>query len=149
MHVKMLIMNGPNMNFLGLRSPQIYGTQNYDALVRYLHQKGKEMGIATSFYQSNSEGDLIDRIQMAYAEGMQGVVFNPGAYTHYSYAIRDAIESVPVPFIEVHMSDIYGREPFRAISVTKEVCIGQVSGMGFDSYVEGMRRMLEYLQKNS
>ena len=144
---KILIMNGPNLNFLGIREPAIYGTKNYDALVEYLRQKGEEIGVETIFYQSNHEGALVDRIQQAYFEKIDGVVFNPGAYTHYSIALRDAIASVDIPFAEVHISDIQARESFRHESVLKDVCYCQIAGLGFDSYVEGMKRIVAYLQK--
>lgn len=144
-----LIMNGPNLNFLGIREPAIYGNKSYDALVEYLRQKGAQLGVETLFYQSNHEGALVDRIQQAYFEKIDGVVFNPGAYTHYSIALRDAIASVDIPFAEVHISDIQTRESFRHESVLKDVCCCQIAGLGFDSYVEGMKRILAYLQKNS
>ena len=144
---KILIMNGPNLNFLGIREPAIYGTKNYDALVEYLRQKGEEIGVETIFYQSNHEGALVDRIQQAYFEKIDGVVFTPEAYPHYSIARRDAISSVDIPFAEVHISDIQARESFRHESVLKDVCYCQIAGLGFDSYVEGMKRIVAYLQK--
>jgi len=151
---KILIMNGPNLNFLGIREPGIYGSQSYEALLTYLKEKAEELGVVIEFYQSNHEGDLIDRIQQAYFEKTDGVVINPGALTHYSYALRDAIGSVEeIPFVEVHLSNVMERESFRHISVTKEVCIGQISGLGFDSYVKGMELLLAYFkaedEKNS
>ena len=141
---KILIMNGPNLNFLGIREPGIYGDRSYEALLAYLKDKADEMGVEIECFQSNHEGDLIDRIQQAYFEKVDGVVINPGALTHYSYALRDAIGSVDqvIPFVEVHLSNVMERESFRHISVTKEVCIGQVSGLGFDSYVKGMELLI-------
>lgn len=138
-----LILNGPNLNFLGIREPEVYGTKSYHDLVDYLKQKGRELGVETQFYQSNHEGDLIDRIQQAYLDKTDGVVINPGALTHYSYALRDAIASVPIPFVEVHLSKVNEREAFRRVSVTREVCVDQISGLGFDSYVEGMKRLID------
>lgn len=148
--MKILIMNGPNLNFLGIREPAVYGTKSYQALTEYLARKGEEMGVETEFFQSNHEGDLIDRIQQAYEDKVDGVVINPGALTHYSYALRDAIASVDIPFVEVHISQIMDREDFRHVSVVKEVCVEQIAGLGFDSYTEGMKciKKLKEKEKN-
>lgn len=143
------VMNGPNLNFLGIREPAIYGTQNYEALLKYVQEEGEKLGLTVRCLQSNHEGDLIDYFQDAYRQGVDGIVINPGALTHYSYALRDAISSVQIPTVEVHLSDIHGREAFRHISVTKEVCIDQISGLGFASYQVGLQRITEFLQKNS
>lgn len=146
---KVLVMNGPNLNFLGIREPAVYGTQNYAALVSYVEQEGAKLGLKVRCMQSNHEGDLIDELQNAYYEGVDGIVINPGALTHYSYALRDAIASVQIPTVEVHLSDIQEREDFRHVSVTEAVCIAQISGLGFASYREGLIRVKEFLQKNS
>ena len=118
--MKILVINGPNLNFLGIREKGIYGTTDYAGLVKMIEEKGTETGNDISVFQSNHEGAIIDRIQEAYFDGTQGIVINPGAFTHYSYAIRDALASITVPKVEIHISDITQREEFRKISVTKE-----------------------------
>jgi len=143
---RILILNGPNLNFLGIREPEIYGRESYESLLRYIEDRAKNMGLEVEFYQSNSEGALIDRIQQGYREGLDGCVFNPGAYTHYSYALRDAVASVTYPFVEVHLSEVKERESFRHISVIKEVCLEQVTGLGFDSYIKGLEILNEHLK---
>lgn len=128
--MKVLVMNGPNINFLGIREPEVYGNENYENLCERIRTKAKALGMTVEIFQSNSEGGLIDRIQAAYADGTEGIIINPGAYTHYSYALRDALASVPMPKIEVHISNIHQREAFRHTSVTAPVCSGQIIGMG-------------------
>ena len=147
--MKLLIINGPNLNFLGIRDRAVYGTTDYQGLLDLIHAHAEEIGAEAECFQSNSEGAIIDRIQAAWSDGTEGIVINPGAYTHYSYALRDAIASVSTPVVEVHLSKVMERESFRHISVTKEVCIDQISGFGFDSYVMGMAKILEVLQKKS
>lgn len=150
--MRILIMNGPNLNFLGIREVEIYGTETYEALITKIKAYALKKEIDVDFYQSNHEGDLIDKIQEIYLLGrkdpskrVDGVVINPGALTHYSYALRDAIESVKeIPFVEVHLSKILERESFRHLSVTKEVCVGQISGLGFDSYIEGIKLLKDH-----
>ena len=119
--MKILVINGPNLNFLGIREKKIYGTQDYQYLLDLIDKKAKETGEEIQVFQSNHEGAIIDRIQEAYSDGTEGIVINPGAYTHYSYAIRDALASVDIPKVEIHISDITSREEFRKISVTKRV----------------------------
>ena len=143
------VINGPNLNFLGIREPAIYGTKNYPALVNYIQDEGAKLEMNIRCLQSNHEGDLVDWIQEAFEEGVDGIVINPGALTHYSYSLRDAIASVQIPTVEVHLSEILDREPFRHVSVTKEVCITQISGMGFDSYRAGLQKISDFLKKNS
>ena len=133
--MKLLVINGPNLNFLGIREKSVYGTQNYDALLEMIAQKGEALGITIEVFQSNHEGALIDRIQDAYFDGTEGIVINPGAYTHYSYAIRDALASISVPKVEIHISDITKREEFRKISVTAPVCDKQIYGHGLEGYL--------------
>ena len=117
--MKILVINGPNLNFLGIREKNIYGTQDYDALLKMIAQKGEETGSQIEVFQSNHEGAIIDRIQDAYFDGTEGIVINPGAYTHYSYAIHDALASVTtMKKVEIHISDITKREAFRKVSVT-------------------------------
>lgn len=144
--MKILVINGPNINFLGIREKSVYGKEDYDYLLNLIAEKGKETGCRIEVFQSNHEGAIIDRIQDAYFDGTEGIVINPGAYTHYSYAIRDALASITVPKIEVHISDITQREAFRRISVTEPVCDGQIYGQGLKGYLLAIDKIL---QKNS
>ena len=132
--MKLLILNGPNLNLLGQREPDIYGHSTYADLCGMIADYAKERGHQARFVQSNHEGALIDAIQLADADGTGGIVINPGAYTHYSYAIHDALKAVSIPAVEVHMSDIQKREEFRHLSVTAPACIAQIRGHGFESY---------------
>ena len=141
--MKILVINGPNLNFLGIREKGIYGTADYKALVNMIEERGKETDSDVTVFQSNHEGAIIDRIQEAYFDGTEGIVINPGAYTHYSYAIRDALASVEIPKVEVHISDITQREEFRKISVTKEVCEKQIYGHGLNGYLEAMDYLID------
>ena len=135
--MKLLVISGPNLNLLGLREPAIYGSQNYESLLALIRTTCDAEGIEVGFVQSNHEGAIIDAIQEA--DGMfDGIVINPGAYAHYSYAIRDAIKAITVPVVEVHISDIEKREEFRHLSVTAPVCIAQIRGHGFESYTMGI-----------
>ena len=136
--MKLLVINGPNLNFLGIREKSVYGTQDYQYLLSLLQKKATESGNEINVYQSNHEGAIIDRIQEAYFDGTEGIVINPGAYTHYSYAIRDALASITVPKVEVHISDITQREEFRKISVTAPVCDKQIYGQGLDGYLQAI-----------
>lgn len=136
--MKILVINGPNLNFLGIREKKIYGTQDYQYLLDLIDKKAKETGDEIQTFQSNHEGAIIDRIQEAYFDGTTGIVINPGAYTHYSYAIRDALASVDIPKVEVHISDITSREEFRKISVTAPVCNKQIYGQGLDGYLQAI-----------
>lgn len=136
--MKILVINGPNINFLGIREKSVYGTQDYACLERMILQKGQEDGHEITVFQSNHEGAIIDRIQEAYFDGTEGVVINPGAYTHYSYAIRDALASITVPKAEIHISDITQREEFRRVSVTAPVCQKQIYGKGLAGYLEAI-----------
>ncbi len=133
--MKLLVINGPNLNFLGIREKGIYGTQDYNYLANLIQHKAEETGCQIECFQSNHEGAIIDRIQESYFDGTEGIVINPGAYTHYSYAIRDALASITVPKVEIHISDITQREEFRRVSVTKEVCDHQIYGKGLDGYL--------------
>lgn len=141
--MKILIINGPNLNFLGIREKNIYGTRDYDYLLRMIAEKGEQCGCRIEVFQSNHEGAIIDRIQDAYFDGTQGIVINPGAYTHYSYAIHDALASVMIPKVEIHISDITKREEFRKISVTAPACDKQIYGHGLDGYLEAVDFLLE------
>lgn len=143
--MKILVINGPNINFLGIREKGIYGTQSYDDLLALIGQKGEEKGISIEVFQSNHEGAIIDRIQDAYFDETEGIVINPGAYTHYSYAIRDALASISLPKVEIHISDITKREEFRKISVTAPACNKQIYGHGLNGYLEAIDFILDFL----
>ena len=136
--MKILVINGPNINFLGIREKGIYGMENYESLVRGLEEKGRAEGHEVEVFQSNFEGAVIDRIQAAYSDGTEGIIINPGAFTHYSYAVRDALASVELPKIEVHISNVHKREEFRHVSVTAPVCTGQIVGLGLRGYALAM-----------
>ncbi len=135
--MRILILNGPNLNLLGQREPGIYGTETYEYLCNLCKEHGEAKGAQVACFQSNHEGDLIDMIHGAMGV-YDGIVFNPGAYTHYSYALHDALKAVPVPCVEVHISNIHEREEFRRISVTAPACVKQISGMGLQGYLAGM-----------
>ena len=136
--MKISIINGPNLNFLGTREPEIYGTQTLEDINKLVNDYGKEHGHELTFFQSNSEGALIDHIQDAYFNKVDGIVINPAAYTHYSYAIHDALKGIDLPPIEIHLSAIHSREEFRKNSVVAPACIGQISGFGADGYILGI-----------
>ena len=134
--MKLLVINGPNLNFLGIRERAVYGNQDYQYLLELIRRKGEETHCEIEVFQSNHEGAIIDRIQEAYFDGTAGIVINPGAYTHYSYAIHDALASVTtMPKIEIHISDITKREAFRAVSVTAKACDKQIYGHGLEGYL--------------
>ena len=141
--MKILVIHGPNLNFLGIREKNIYGNQDYDYLLNLIGEKGKACGITMEVFQSNHEGAIIDRIQDAYDDGTDGIVINPGAYTHYSYAIRDALASIQLPKVEIHISDITKREEFRKISVTAPACDKQIYGHGLEGYLEAIDYILD------
>lgn len=147
--MKILIVNGPNLNFLGIREKDIYGSSDYSVLLDKIEKRANELGIEAEVFQSNSEGEIIDALQRAYMEEVDGIIINPAAYTHYSYAIRDALASLTVPKIEVHISNIYRREDFRHTSVTAPVCDGQISGLGFDGYLLAMEAVVNICKKKS
>ncbi|MDR0935340.1 MAG: type II 3-dehydroquinate dehydratase [Oscillospiraceae bacterium] len=135
-------MNGPNLNMLGIREPEIYGFATLEDLNRHIENAATERGIAVVCYQSNHEGQIIDVIQDSLGR-YDGIVINPGAYTHYSYAIHDALKSVPVPAVEVHISDIHSREAFRRVSVTAPACLAQIAGEGFNGYISAIDVLLK------
>lgn len=141
--MKILVINGPNLNFLGRRDPKQYGTETYASLCEKIENAAKERGDSVELFQNNCEGTIIDRLQAAYDDGTEGIVINPGAYTHYSYAIRDALEVLPMKKIEVHISDIHNREAFRSVSVTAPVCDKQIVGLGTDGYLVAMEALHE------
>ena len=135
--MKLLVLNGPNLNMLGIREPDIYGKETYDDLCRMVKEHAEKRGIDVALYQSNHEGDLIDRIQMAYGD-VDGIVFNPGGYTHTSVALPDAVKAVGIPTVEVHISDVANREDFRQVSYIRAACIATVAGHGLQGYLEAM-----------
>ena len=141
--MKLMIINGPNLNMLGIREKNIYGVVLYDKLVELIYSWCKEKNVECEIYQSNHEGAIIDRIQEAYFDGTEGIVINPGAYTHYSYAIRDALASITVPKVEIHISDITKREEFRKTSVTKDACDYQIYGKGLEGYLMAIDYILD------
>lgn len=143
MYYKIMLINGPNLNMLGIRQPEVYGTTTLSDIETALKRKAQELGFELECFQSNSEGALIDAIHSCY-QRIDGIILNAGAYTHYSYALRDAIASVMVPTMEVHLSDIHSREEFRRISVIEPVCVQQICGMG----PKGYEIALEELVKN-
>ena len=144
---RVLIVNGPNLNLLGSREPEVYGNSTLEDIEAVVAQKASSMGIEVGFAQSNHEGAIIDSIQSAPGQ-YDGIVINPGAYTHYSFAIRDAIAAVPLPAVEVHLTNVAGREEFRSQSVIAPVCVGQVSGFGAESYVLGVRALESLAKEN-
>lgn len=133
--MKILVINGPNLNFLGIREPGQYGTENYETLCGKIEAAAAAKGDTVEIFQNNCEGAIIDRLQAAYGDGTAGIIINPGAYTHYSYAIRDALASLTMKKIEVHISNIHKREEFRHTSVTAPVCDGQIVGLGTNGYL--------------
>ncbi|MCR5477103.1 MAG: type II 3-dehydroquinate dehydratase [Lachnospiraceae bacterium] len=141
--MKILVVNGPNLNFLGIREKKIYGTQDYSYLVNLIEEKARETGCEIECFQSNHEGAIIDRIQEAYFDGTRAIVINPGAYTHYSYAIHDALASVEMTKVEIHISDITAREEFRKISVTAPACDRQIYGQGLQGYLQAIDYCIE------
>ena len=135
--MKILVINGPNLNMLGIREPDIYGRETYESLCRKIREHAEKRGIDVTLYQSNHEGDLVDAIQQAYGRA-DGIVINPGAYTHTSIAILDAMKAVGIRAVEVHISDVNAREDFRKISYIRAACEKTISGHGTDGYLEAM-----------
>ena len=136
--MKILVLNGPNINMLGIREPGVYGSQSYSDLLALIAETAKEEGLEIEHYQSNHEGDLVDKIQWAYGR-VDGIVINPAAYTHTSIAILDALKAVSIPAVEVHISDVDAREPFRQISYTGTACCHTIKGHGLEGYREAIR----------
>lgn len=146
--MKILIVNGPNINLLGTREPEIYGSLTLDDIQNELEDYAKSIGVGLVFFQSNVEGEIVNAVQKAKHEwGCSGIVINPAAYTHTSVAIRDAISAVSLPAVEVHLSNIHAREEFRKNSFIAPVCIGQISGFGSDSYKLGLKGLVAVLSK--
>ena len=142
--MKLLVLNGPNINMLGIREPGVYGSQSYAELLRLLGVWANELGVEMEHYQSNHEGALVDKIQVAYGH-FDGIVINPAAYTHTSIAILDALKAVAIPAVEVHISDVKAREDFRQISYAGKACIKTIMGQGLDGYRQAMIFLTEVL----
>ncbi len=146
--MKLLVINGPNLNLLGLREPEIYGRRTYQDLLSLLRQTGKEEGVEVECFQSNHEGAIVDAIQQAYGV-FDGIVINPAAYTHTSIAILDALKAVALPAVEVHISAVSSREPFRQRSYAGMACARTYQGLGFDGYVQAIRFLKQLLEVNA
>ena len=139
--MNIVVINGPNLNLLGIRTPEIYGSETLDDLMIWLQNTPEGFKHQFQFYQSNHEGTIIDEIQKS-KDWAEGLIINAGAFTHYSYAIRDAIEAIAIPTIEVHISDIKNREDFRKFSVLEDICLAQISGLGKRSYLEALKILI-------
>ncbi len=144
--LRVLVLHGPNLNLLGRREPDVYGSLTLEEINTSLQNLAAELNIQVEFYQSNHEGELIDRLHQA-QDNVAAVIFNPGAFTHYSLALRDAVAAVSVPVIEVHLSNVYAREGFRRHSVIAPVAAGQISGLGLDSYLLALRAAVNLAEK--
>lgn len=144
--MKLLVINGPNLNLLGLREPDIYGNRDYAALQHFIREVCEREDIQVEIFQSNHEGAIVDRIQQAYGE-MDGIVINPAAYTHTSVAILDALKAIRLPAVEVHLSNVSEREPFRQISYAGMACVKTYAGFGFDGYEKAILFLKDYLKE--
>lgn len=138
---KIGVIHGPNLNFTGIREQSVYGMNNLESINKTILEEGGKLGLDITVFQSNYEGAIIDKLQEFYIENYDGIMINPGAFTHYSYALRDAISSVIIPTVEVHLSNIHTREEFRHHSVTAPVCVGQICGFGVNSYILGLNAL--------
>ena len=142
--MNILVINGPNLNFLGIREPGIYGNESYDTLEKMLKDKASELGVNVELFQSNHEGEIIDRLQKAYLDKVDGMIINPGGLTHTSVSLHDAICSIaPIPVIEVHISNVSAREDFRRVSLTAPACRGQIAGLGLKGYIYALEELAE------
>ena len=141
--MKILVINGPNLNLLGLREPSIYGKEDYNTLIEKISNYCDKLSVEVKCLQSNHEGDLVDFIHQAYFDEFDGIVINPGAYTHTSIALLDALKSVCIPTVEVHISKVEEREEFRQISYVRLACVATITGKGFDGYLEAIDTLLE------
>ena len=136
--MKILVINGPNINMLGIREPEIYGSKTYADLVELIKKEAESLGVEVKFFQPNHEGEIVDEIKQAYGK-FDGIVINPAAYTHTSVALLDAVKAVGIPTVEVHISDPDTRDEFRKISYIRQACVATVKGKGFDGYIEAMK----------
>ena len=146
--MKILVINGPNINMLGIREPDIYGTESYAELIRLINAHAAELGIAVENFQSNHEGAIVDKIQAAYFDGIDGIVINPAAYTHTSVAIADALKAVRIPAVEVHISAVETREAFRQISYVRDIAVKTITGRGLVGYIEAIDFLVANHGKN-
>ena len=146
--MKLLVINGPNINMLGIREPDIYGTESYAELIRLINAHAAELGIAVENFQSNHEGAIVDKIQAAYFDGIDGIVINPAAYTHTSVAIADALKAVRIPAVEVHISAVETREAFRQISYVRDIAVKTITGRGLVGYIEAIDFLVSNHGKN-
>ena len=144
--MKLYIINGPNLNMLGIREPDKYGKTSYDSLIEMIREHCEELGVTPVFYQSNHEGCLVDKIQEAYFEGASGIVINPGAYTHTSIALLDAVSATRLPCVEIHISKVEEREDFRQVSYIRSACIKTITGHGVNGYIEAIDSLVDYLK---
>lgn len=147
MKYKLCVINGPNLNMLGIREPDHYGTTTYASLIEGIKAYAKDNDIEIDCYQSNHEGDLVDKIQACYFDGVQGIVINPGAYTHTSVALLDAVNSVKIPTVEIHISKVEEREDFRQVSYIRLACVKTITGHGVDGYYEAIDYLVDYLKE--
>ena len=147
--MKLLIINGPNLNMLGIREPTHYGKETYSDLCEKIKKHAEKLGVEIELFQSNHAGALVDKIQDAYFQKIDGIVINPGAYTHTSIAILDAVKAVSIPTVEVHISDVNSREDFRKVSYIRAACIATIAGHGTDGYTEAMTLLSERIEGES
>jgi 3-dehydroquinate dehydratase-2 len=138
------VIHGPNLNMLGIREPEQYGRQSMKEINGMIQAAADNAGVSVNFFQSNGEGELADYIQTCYYNGIDGIVINPGALTHYSYVLHDAVASVPIPTVEVHLTNVYKRDEFRRKSVVAPACVGQICGFGAYSYIMGLNALLAF-----
>lgn len=141
--MQVMVINGPNMNFLGIRQPEIYGKATYNDLTDMIQAEADRLGVSVRFFQSNHEGELVDAIQEAYFDKTDGIIINPAAYTHTSVALLDAVKAVGIPTVEVHISDPDKREEYRRVSYIREACVGSIRGHGLQGYLEGLQLLAE------
>ena len=145
--MRILAINGPNMNLLGVRQPEIYGNADYNALLDMLRKEAEALNVELTCFQSNHEGALVDAIQQAYFDRIGGIIINPAAYTHTSVALLDAVKAVGIPTVEVHVSDPDAREEFRHVSYIRQACVKTIRGHGLNGYLEALRFLVEYLSR--
>lgn len=146
--MKLLVINGPNINMLGKREPDIYGNESFETLIERVKEHAVRLNVEVELYQSNHEGDLVDAIQQAWGK-IDGIVINPGAYTHTSIAILDAVKAVKIPTVEVHISDVSKREAFRQISYIRQACVRTIMGHGIAGYTEAMDFLISYIEEKA
>lgn len=144
--MKILVLNGPNLNMLGIREPEVYGSSTYEDLCEMIKSYCKENNIDVEIHQSNCEGKLVSMIQQAYFDKVDGIVFNPAAYTHTSIALLDALKSVNIPCVEVHITDVSKREDFRQVSYIRSACFKSIMGEGFNGYISAIKALIDYLK---